>query len=236
MKKIFSSAFSFFVVSAVSLFLSCEAMAGSIVLNKVRVDLSKDSPVDTLTLQNTSDEIANLQIKPMRWTQENGEDVYEKSDKILVSPPLLKIQSSKSQVLRIVSKSFDANKELAFRVYVEDIMPKTQKPGVVQVKMRLGVPVYVAPLNPVVNATWKLQNSTGRNARVEVKNNGNVHIQFNSVTLADPANGENVGTYATSFVVLPGQTKVLNIETSKSLKNFKVQGQTDANNTLSGEV
>lgn len=202
--------------------------AGSILLNKVAISLDARHMVDTIIVRNVGSTPADIQAQAMSWVQENGQDIYQPSQDLIVSPPIMRIAPGKQQIMRVGTKRPAANNELAYRVYLQDITPATTTPGLVQIRLRLGVPVYVAPTVPVVyQAQWHLAQKDG-NYRLEITNTGNVHIRLLRVRFINPETNQVTGVIDDSLQLLAGQKQYASFRLGTTLsRRVKIAADTD---------
>lgn len=198
-------------------------------LNKVRVYLTQQRSIDTLEVNNPGDEPSNLQAQIYAWTIVNGKDDLQPSNEIIVSPPIMKIPPKRKQLLRVGWRKPTAlASEKMFRLFVTEITPeKPMTQTGVRIRLRLGIPIFVLPANPVYSLNWASQGLIGKKFKVRVTNAGNVHINLGIVDLKTEDN-RTVGTYPGSVYIFPGQSTVIEFAmTDTATKNLTIQAGTD---------
>lgn len=192
---------------------SLPVLAGSFSVFPIRADLGSAKQVASLTVRNTGDEPATIQLQAMSWRQQDGLDSLESTRELLATPPIFTVQAGGSQIVRVgLRRAPDADMELSYRLLLREV-PSEPKPGFagLRVALELSVPVFVAPLSgkAAPNLQWALVEA-GDGPRLRVNNAGNGHVRIGSVILAAPS-GEAIGPVDVSAYVLPGQARELSL-------------------------
>lgn len=184
--------------------------AGSLGVNPIRISLSEARPTAAITLNNTGGTTMVVQLQMAKWSAVSGEDRYEPSPDILVTPPIFTIAPGASQIVRIGLSSVSATDiELAYRLFIEEV-PPPPKPGYqgLQVALRLGIPVFV---DPVQTAQPKLQWTAIRTGAdlitVRVSNVGGAHARIFNINLSTPGESRIMASHTAASYLLPGQTR-----------------------------
>lgn len=186
-------------------------------IDKIRLALSSEHGIDSIKLSNPdSEKTVNLQVNTFSWSQNNGEDVYTPTTDIIAAPPIARIQPKKMQILRIGwRKVVPLQQELAYRIYIHDVSPKDLNQTGVQLKINLGIPVFIQPSIQTFSADWKAARVSKDLLKVVLKNTGNMHLQFIAITLTD-TNKKILSENKLPFYLLTQQTKEFQIP----IKNF----------------
>ena len=111
---------------------------------------SKASATRSITVRNDGEEPVVVQSSVLAWTQEDGKDIYASTTEALVTPPIMTIAAGAEQIVRVgLRRPPDPRSELAYRVFLQEV-PPPPKPGFtgLQVALRVGLPVFVAPGAP----------------------------------------------------------------------------------------
>jgi fimbrial chaperone protein len=214
--------------------------AGSFSVSPVRVSLSTSAPISAITVQNDGKEAVVLQLEAMAWAQQAGQDVYTPSRDILATPPIITIPAGGSQILRVgLRRAPDSKRELTYRLYLQEV-PPPPKPGFsgLQVALRFGLPVFVAPVaeQPVAALVWGISRANSGQHEVSLKNSGNSHVQVANFKLVR-ADGSELGTQQVAGYVLPGQTvnwKAKDIKVPASGNQLRLIALTDIGQIDSG--
>ncbi|ABI56133.1 molecular chaperone [Alkalilimnicola ehrlichii MLHE-1] len=199
------------------LLLSLPALsaASGLQVTPLRVHLDEDTPAAALTLRNHGDRSRVIQTEVVHWTQEEGEDIHAPTDEVLVTPPIFTVEPGESQVVRVAHAGRNADStravEQAYRIYLQESPPPTEGDGArLQVILRLGVPLFVAPEGgerPDLRWTVHALESGGLEIRAENLGNIHAHVQELRVATRDPETGEQqVATLGTHRYLLPGQS------------------------------
>ena len=127
--------------------MSMSAMAASLQVAPISVELKHDQNAETLWLSNTGDEPIQAQVRVMKWSQEGDADVLEPSRELLPSPPIVEIAPGERQLVRIVRPdASDVATEQAFRLLVDEL-PKTEESSStgLQFLLQYSIPVFLLP-------------------------------------------------------------------------------------------
>lgn len=183
--------------------------AGSFHVAPVRVDLSTQQTSAALNVENNGDEPVVIQLQATAWSQDNGQDQYPASADLLATPPIFTIQPGAAQIVRIgMRRPASVDHELSYRLFLQEV-PPPPKPGFrgLQVALRIGIPVFVQPktkVAPVLN--WKLERQTRNNIKVNLKNDGNAHVQVIDFSVTRP-DDRTLAIQQVSTYLLPGQSR-----------------------------
>lgn len=167
---------------------AAQAAPGGVSVSPVRVDLDARQRSAALTLTNTGTRSYRFQIEPMRWTQDaSGEDLYTPATELLANPPLLELAPGTSRVVRVgLLGPQPQTVEAAYRLYITEI-PQTQavESTGLQILLRLGVPLYVAPAqSPRRELRWSAR-VDGRTLQLHAENRGTVHERRAQLRVVD---------------------------------------------------
>lgn len=198
---------------ALSLLLACwaeAAGAGSFQVNPVRVDLGPGTTSASVVVRNDGADPVVVQASAMRWTQRDGIDVYEAAPEAIVVPPIATIEPGAMQIVRIgLRRAPDPTRELAYRLYVQELPPPSA-PGFsgLQVALRIGLPVFVAPSTPAsARIEWSAQREGEAKLRLTARNVGNAHLQISDFALHREGAGEPIARESLLSYVLAGETR-----------------------------
>ena len=220
-------------------------MAASLGISPVRVELSPAAPTAALTLRNGGDEPTVVQVRALAWSQQGGEDVYEPTSEIIVSPPIFTVAGNSAQVVRVgLRRAPDPRRELSYRIYLQEV-PGPPQPGVtgLQLALRIGVPVFVKPVQPAkAMLNWRIGREAGGALRVVATNPGEMHVQLTGIKLfsagAEP-DAPVLASHESGGYLLPGQSREWRIEPQSGLPagttRLRVLASTDAGE-LSADV
>lgn len=162
--------------------------AAEFVINPLRVTLDRTTRSSQIEIRNDDREPLRLQLQAMAWTQDaEGRDQYAESDGLLFFPKALEIPPGEARIVRIASKAVPVTLEDAYRLYVEELPRATaaETGGAVNVRilLRVGVAVFVSPVEPRVGGEIRSLELRGGVAQLTVSNTGNANITADRVVL-----------------------------------------------------
>ncbi len=197
-------------VLVVSGALATSALAASLRVSPIGVDIPSTSRAAAITIANTDSEPVNLQIRIYKWTQAGNEENLEPSSDILVSPPSVAVPPGASYTIRVARPvASPVREELSYRLLVDELPqpedPRTVGQGVRMV-LRTSMPVFIADKAAVAHLSWSVwQDDDGIHA--QVVNSGRRHAKVAALTL-QPADGPPIafGSGLNGYV-LAGATK-----------------------------
>lgn len=185
--------------------LSGKAHAGSFSVNPVRVELSGQTKVAALSVHNTGEAPASIQLQLLQWIQQGGEELYSPTTELLATPPIFTLLPGESQVIRIgLRRPPDLDTELAYRLILQEIPPPSPDnfQGL-RVALRLSLPVFVAPMEikPQAALRWEARRLSSGGVALTAVNNGTAHGQVTQLSLRTGTQEQkrDINTY-----ILPG--------------------------------
>jgi fimbrial chaperone protein len=118
----------------------------------VNIFLQPGQKATTMTVTNQGSRETAIQIRAYAWNQPNSEDQLTTSDSVVVSPPIATIAPGATQVVRLILRlpPLSGDKEATYRILVDQI-PAPAEPGVVQVVLRLSIPIFALPTTRAVS-------------------------------------------------------------------------------------
>lgn len=163
------------------------AHAAEFTISPLRIGLDRENRTSQFEIRNGAQQPLRLQLQAMSWTQDaKGEDHYSESDGLMFFPKALEIPAGESRIIRLGVKAVPVTQEDTYRLYVEELPGPVQPaaPGArVRVSLRIGVPVFVAPLTPKPEAEIRSLEALGGAARLAIANTGNVTLAADRVEL-----------------------------------------------------
>ena len=183
--------------------------AANIGVNPVRVTLSENQKMGTLTLRNGGTEPMSMQLEVLNWSQEEGNGVFTPTRELIVNPPIFTIPAGGSQLIRVgLRRAPDAQRELTYRIFLQEL-PPPPSPDFQGAKMlmRVSLPVFVLPkvtAKPVLR--WHAVRTSDGALKISLSNSGNAHIQIANFSLSLPGSAQPWITQQTSNYVLIGQS------------------------------
>jgi len=167
--------------------------AAEFTINPLQVRLDRTSRASEIVVRNDDSAPLRMQVQAMTWRQDaDGQDQYEPADDLLYFPRAMEIPSGDSRIIRVGVKATPIAREDTYRVFVEELPPAVPvsagPPGTsLQVLLRVGVPVFVAPAQADRKAEITRLDLRGARAEWVVANTGNVHLRAEQVELVGVA-------------------------------------------------
>jgi len=218
-----------YLILSLFIFLSTSAFA-EFELNKVRSFLSIKNTIDTFKVTNPDKtKVADLQAQISVWTQKDGQDIYTPTTDLIVAPPMMKIPPKKTQLLRVGWRQpTPLLVEKTYRLFLQEITPlKPLEQTGVNVRLRLNIPIFITPAEPLYQLQWQVLSLSGNQLKVGVRNTGNVHVQVLRANLKT-ADGTVVGANDSAFTLLAGQgTQIAFNMNNTATKSLQLIADTD---------
>lgn len=127
--------------------LAGTAIAASLRVAPVSLDVPSGTAATTLMVWNTGTSPVRIQVRVFRWTQQGKDDILTPTTDVVASPPIGLLKPGGENLIRIVRVAHSpvAARE-SYRVLVDQLPdPKGAKPGVVSILVRHAIPLYFEP-------------------------------------------------------------------------------------------
>jgi fimbrial chaperone protein len=168
----------------------------------VNVFLPAGQKAASLSLTNHGDKATSIQVRAYDWRQANDEDQLTDSKLIVVSPPLVTIPAGSTQVIRLILRQTPVDREATYRIVLDQI-PGPNEPGVVQMVLRLSIPVFAAPETKVVpQDQFHLEGNGERLFWVGVNTGKSHEILHDIVVTASDGRKLNVKTKVSPYLLV----------------------------------
>jgi fimbrial chaperone protein len=193
------------VLACLLLAVAAPAMAGRFSVAPIRVDFGAGLRIGAVTVTSEDDHPLVFRNSPSLWTQNaDGGDVYTPTSDLVVTPPLLRVETGEPRIVRIGTLREPGDVERSYRVFLEEQAPANPEGAgaTIAVVIKFGVPVFVAPRSErIAGSADIVERKPGRIA-LQIRNTGNVHFNVEAIT----ANGVAVKDVS-SWYLLPGTTR-----------------------------
>lgn len=210
------------------------ADAAAFFVSPIRVELSADRPTAAMSVQNDSDETLVIQAQPIAWSQSDGQEIYDQTGDLIVTPAIFSVAPRSNQVVRVgLRRPVTSASEISYRLSLQEVaQPQVQATGV-QMLLNIVLPVFVTPASAAAaHLTWEAMRSADNSLTVRTRNDGNAHIQIYSYKLLDSASELPLATQSTPAYVLPGQNRQWQLKPDVQLpgpnRKLRLVAQTDA--------
>jgi len=181
------------------------AFASTIGVSPVRVTLSENQKMETITVRNDGTEPVIMQMELVSWSQEEGKDVYIATSEVLANPPIFTVPAGGSQLVRIgLRRAPNTQRELTYRIFMQELPP----PLGTRMLMRISMPVFFLPedeAKPVLH--WQASRTPQGALKISLTNNGNAHVQIINFKLSLPGSAQPWVTQQSAEYVLPSQSR-----------------------------
>lgn len=196
--------------------------AATILLWPIDPWLSADTKATELWVQNQGNSATTMQVRIVRWKQENGLERYTAQQEVVASPPIVTIGKGSKQLIRLIKQgNVPVGVEQAYRIIVDEI-PQPQDKETPQMglklQMRYSIPLFVygqgietikegahhALVEPR-DLSWRVVRENGQPA-LQVRNQGDVHVRLSQVTLQQGGQNRTLADGLLGYV-LPGSAR-----------------------------
>lgn len=172
------------LVPAALLCGSTLALAASI--SPVLVDLTPKSKVRSVRFTNTSDDVQVIQADTLEWRQDDGRDVREPTDRLLVTPRIARIPRGGTQIFRVSERTGAGSVERSYRLLLEDITSdaelKTARGNEIRLRISTDLPVFSAPAGDTkALPVWSRCQAPAGKLCLRLDNQGNKRVRISNV-------------------------------------------------------
>jgi fimbrial chaperone protein len=193
------------------------AAAGALQVDPIRVDLSTDRKTGTVTVTNDAAAPVTIHATALAWSQAGGEDRYQDTSAVIVSPPIFTIPAGGTQTVRVGLRSA-AGAGHAYRLIIEEV-PQANPQGGIQVALRLNLPLF-AMVQPgsTADLSWAAWQQPDGSWAVEARNGGAGHVRVDAAQ-ASAATGISRIPALDFAVLLPHGSRRWTIATAPAVKD-----------------
>lgn len=184
--------------------------------------LSAERNATELWIENQGTATATMQVRIVRWRQENGYERYEPQQEVVASPPILNVAQDDKQLIRLIKQApAPAGVEKAYRIIVDEIPEPndTSKPQMgLRLQMRYSIPLFVYgegiktfakgehhALVDTQKLRWRVVQEAGK-PMLEISNRDAVHLRLSNVLLHQSGRAQTVAQGLLGYV-LPGESR-----------------------------
>jgi fimbrial chaperone protein len=205
------------IAALIALAVPATAHATTLKIYPVLIQLDGKTPVQTMTIENSSDALARMQVRVVAWRQENGQDLFEGTRDILANPPLFEVAAGAQQIARFGLRTTAGATEKSYRIFLEEIpTERPLAPGEVRTLLRVSIPIFVPAPGAQPSLDWQVSAAGNRQLSVVVRNTGGAHVHLNRIDIKR-ADGSALTTRQESVYILPGATRNFLLDTTGML-------------------
>jgi fimbrial chaperone protein len=204
------------------------AAAQSLQITPLSVDLPPSATSSVLTLQTDSKEGVAVQARVFCWSQAGGEEKLEKTEDVVISPPVLTLKAGTPSTLRLVrvAKTPVAGEE-TYRVVIDEL-PNRKKlqAGTVALTIRQSLPVFFAGDDVrAASLAWKVEERKGKLV-LEASNAGQKRVKLLKLAVTDGNDHDLVKNGGLAYV-LGGQTKTWELPGAAAGHALTIKAESD---------
>ncbi len=162
------------------------AQAAGLRLSPLRLDLSAQQTATQVELTNLSAAPVAVQVKAFRWSQEQGQDVYEPTKDIFFAPPIVTVPGQGKTVVRFrLRAAAPKDREGTYRIYFQEVPPANESASGAGMtfRVRFGVPLFVAPGKVAQPGLSVKIARESEHLRLTLENTGAAHLKIQGVDL-----------------------------------------------------
>lgn len=176
-----------------ALMLAVPATAAGLRVVPLKLEMTARGGTATLELTNLTRDNMGLQVEAKAWAQAEGADVYTDTQDLLFAPPIIAIPAGKTKTVRFrLRRGPSPDHELAYRIYAQQLAAapdnstdESTLAGGVEVRLRLGIPLFVAAIKPQPPGLEASAIHTPGNTALRLKNPGRTHLKIMQAEVVD---------------------------------------------------
>jgi fimbrial chaperone protein len=206
-------------------------------ISPVLVEMSEQQDKQVVRISNSDEAAKSFQVDVVAWSQSDDDrEIYTPTNDLLAVPPLFTVQPGEQQVVRIgLMRGADTDEELSYRVFFTELEPPQideRAVSGINVRLRFGIPVFVAPLAEAAPGVQFVKFQTiDKHTFMKLKNTGNVRVKVNEVHFQALTSPDKEVSQAV-FYLHPGKTGFLPLELPDQNVGGTVALVTDTAGTL----
>lgn len=178
----------------------------SIGVSPVRLDMPYGKNSAVMNVKNDGANPVIIEIETYLWEMNDEKTSYSPAGReLIVNPPVFKLEPGHSQIVRIgLFSQPPSEKEKCYRIYLQEVLPKTHEQAGVQTILRIGVPLFVKPaVSTQSKLAWKVVQSASGTI-LETSNSGGEHVRISSLYLRDSVKSKPVFQSTDGGYILAG--------------------------------
>ncbi|MDF1587093.1 fimbrial biogenesis chaperone [Marinimicrococcus flavescens] len=177
------------------------AMAGSLGVSPVRVELAPGQRAASVTLRNDGAEPVMVQVEPRAWVGSAQLEALEPTRGLVAVPPMLTVEPGERRVVRVARRAAEPPaREESFRLLLTEVPLAGEGALGVRFALRLSIPVFVQPQAAAAEPAWRLERA-GEDLVLRLANRGNAHLRIERLLLHDAGGAELVAVPGPAYVL-----------------------------------
>lgn len=173
------------VAALLVLVLPAVAVAEGLRVSPVSLEVTAPGATTNLTLRNEGREAITVQARVFRWIQRDGRESLERTQEVVVSPPMTRLAPGTAQTIRVVRTGKSPVKgEEAYRIIIDEVPDRNAtRGGTVAFATELRIPVFfVSPKASLPAVSWSLR-ETGNGIVLQARNRGEMRLRVADLRL-----------------------------------------------------
>ena len=212
------------VISAIG-----SAEAQSLTVMPITADLAPGNASSIFTLETSEKEGVAVQARVFRWSQADGADKLEKTEDVLISPPVVTVRAGAPSTLRLVRVAqTPVSGEETYRVLVTEIPDRKKlQAGTVALRVTQSLPVFFAGVDATPGSlSWRIVERNHK-LMLEASNAGQKRGKMVNLTVSDGKNQNLLKSSGLDYV-LGGQKRVWPIMAPPAGKTLSIKAESNS--------
>jgi P pilus assembly protein, chaperone PapD len=181
------------------------AIAGTLRVAPVRVEVAPNKQFCSLSLSNDGAEPATMQIRGYGWTRDRaGNDLLDQAGGPTVNPSIIAIPAGETRLVRCSLPNRPSAVEESYRLIIDELPGIDPAPGTIRTLLRISIPVFRAPAGASPSIGWAVEPGREGAGRLVISNRGNRHSQVLAIILHPKASKAEPVRLTRGFYLLPG--------------------------------
>lgn len=133
------------LVAAACMLFASSALASSISTFPMRVELEEGTSVGNLTVMNGDDKPVNVQVRAMKWTQDEktGAEHQEETKELVFFPKIFTIPAKGEMVIRVGYQGAVGDHEKSYRLLVRELPVDEEGQTGARFAMQISSPAFI---------------------------------------------------------------------------------------------
>lgn len=208
--------------------ISAPSQAQSLTVSPVTMDLPYGGTSTVFALETNAKEGVATQVRVFRWSQTDGGDKLEKTEDVIVSPPVLTVRGGAPSTIRLVrvAKTPVAGEE-SYRVLIDQLPDRKKlQAGTVSMTIRQSLPVFFIGEDARPGSlAWRTVMRKGKLV-LEASNAGQMRVKLLKLSVTDGTSRDLVKNDGLAYV-LGGQTRSWELSAAPVGKTLSIKAESD---------
>ena len=181
------------------------AIAVTLRVAPVRVEVAPNKQFCSLSLSNDSANPATMQIRGYGWTRDRvGNDLLDQASGPTVNPSIIAIPAGQTRLVRCSLPNRPSAVEESYRLIIDELPGIDPAPGTVRTLLRISIPVFRAPAGASPAIHWAVEPGREGTGRLVISNRGDRHSQILAIILHPKAAKAEPVRLTRGFYLLAG--------------------------------